>query len=387
MTLLKLVARNLLRRKGRFVFTLLGITIGMAAFVALLSLGGSMQGEVTRQAGKLGANFIVTPKNWCAYDQVSILTGDTLPESLQYDVLEKVSSVEGITAIPHLTQKTAIQNYPVLVTGIHPQETKDFKEWEVAEGSYFATPDERALVVGAGIADSFGIQVGDTLSVRGEQFPVIAILEETGGNDDLSLYLPLPVVQEIYEIGDYISYISVRVDDLTRLESYEAAILDVANVSVTSDRQLLSTVLSMLGSVNMTLQLIAGVALIAAAFGIINTMMTATYERRREIGILRAIGSKSSSIFQIFLLESGVYGLLGGILGVGVGFAASLLAAPLIAQSDFSSFLKGATPVASMDASIVLTAILFSLLISVAAGVYPAWKAARLTPVEAISYE
>jgi len=274
-----------------------------------------------------------------------------------------------------------------LVTGIHPQETLEFKEWEIAEGSFFSAQDERAVVLGSSIANSFNLQVGDTLTIRGAQFPVIAILQATGGNDDIAVYLPLAVVQEIYEVGNYISFIAAKVDDLAQMESYEAAILDVANVAVTSDKQLLSTVLSMLGTVNMTLQLIAGVALIAAAFGIINTMMAAIYERRREIGILRAIGAKRGSIFRIFLLESGVYGLLGGLLGVVLGFVTSLIAAPLISGGDMSVLLKGATPQASLDATIVLTAIAFSLVISVAAGMYPAWKAAKLTPVEAISYE
>jgi len=387
MNILKLVSKNLLRRKGRFVFTLLGITIGMASFVALLALGGNMQGEVKKQASMLGANLIITPKNWCAYDQISILTGNSLPESLQYDVFEKVSGIQGITAVPYLTQKTAIQNNPVSLTGILPNESKEFKGWEVKEGHYFSSSDQRAVVLGSGIASQFDLSVNDTLTIRGVRFPVIAVLKETGGNDDINIYLPLTVVQEIYEVGDYISFIGAKVDDMVTMDSYIAAILDVANVSVTTDKQLLDSVLSILGSVNVTLQLIAVVAVIAAAFGIINTMMTAIYERRREIGILRAIGSKSSVIFKIFILESGLYGLLGGIIGVVVGFFASMFAAPIITQSGFNALLKGATPESSMDISVIITAILFALVISIVSGIYPAWKAAKLTPVEAISYE
>jgi putative ABC transport system permease protein len=387
MNILKLVSKNILRRKGRFVFTLLGITIGMASFVALLSLGGNMQGEVKKQAGMLGANLIITPKNWCAYDQISILTGESLPESLQYDVLEKVSALDGITAIPYLTQKTAVRNSPVVVIGILPEETKTFKQWEIDKGSYFASPEENSVVIGSSIANSLNLSLNDVLTVRGEQFPVKGILKQTGSNDDTAMYLPLSAVQRIYEVDGYISYISAKVEDMTNLDSYIAAIHNVVNVSVTTDKQLLQSVLSILGSVNVTLQLIAGVALIAAAFGIINTMMTAVYERRREIGILRAIGSKSSSIFKIFVLESGLYGLLGGIIGVIAGFVVSFFAVPLITQSGFNALLKGAAPEASLDISIVLSAILFSLVISIAAGLYPAWKAAKLTPVEAISYE
>jgi putative ABC transport system permease protein len=257
----KLVIKNIIRRRGRFIFTLLGITIGMASFVALLSLGGNMRGEVTKQAGALGANLIITPKNWCAYDQISILTGESRPESLQYEVFEKVSALDGITAVPYLTLKTAVQNNPVLVTGILPQEMKAFKEWEIAQGSYFISPDERAAVIGAGIANQFNLRVNDTLTIRGQSFPVKAILQMTGNNDDTAIYLPLTITQEIYNTKGFISFIAVKVDDMTKMDSYIAAIVDVANVSVSTDKQLLSSVLAILGSVNVTLQLIAGVAL------------------------------------------------------------------------------------------------------------------------------
>ncbi|MCL2808365.1 MAG: ABC transporter permease [Coriobacteriia bacterium] len=387
MNILKLVIKNITRRRGRFIFTLLGITIGMAAFVALLSLGGNMRAEVTRQAHAMGASLIVTPKNWCAYDQISILTGNALPESLQLEVYEAVAAIEGITAVPYLTQKTAVQNNPVTVTGILPAEMKEFMSWEVAKGDYFSSVDERAIVLGYGIAERFELDLKDSIRIQGEEFPIKAILAQTGSNDDVSIFLPLAVVQEVFEVEGYISYIAAQVADLSKLEFYEAAIIEVANVSVTSDRQLLSAVLSMLGSVNMTLQLIAGVALIAAAFGIINTMMTAIYERRREIGILRAIGAKGSSIFKIFVLESGLYGLLGGLLGVVLGLAVSALVAPLIAESSFNDLLKGAQIEVSLDPGIIALSIIFALVISVASGLYPAWKASRLTPVEAISYE
>ena len=387
MNICKLVLRNLLRRKGRFIFTLLGITIGMASFVALLSLGGNMRSEVTKQANAMGSNLLITPKNWCAYDQISILTGNALPESLHYDVYESILGIEGITAVPYLTLSTGVQNSPVTVTGILPEEMKEFRSWETAQGDYFSTPDERVVILGSGIADRFNLGLNDTVRIQGETFPVKAVLQENGNNDDISIYIPITVAQEIYNVGEYISYIGVKVDDLSKMEGYEAAILDVANVSVTSDKQLLSTVLSMLGSVNITLQMIAGVALIAAAFGIINTMMTAIYERRREIGIMRAIGGKSEVIFKVFVLESGLYGLFGGIIGVVAGFAISLIAAPIINQSGANALLKGASLDVSIDAGIIIMSILFSIVISVVSGLYPAWKAAKLTPVEAISYE
>jgi putative ABC transport system permease protein len=129
------------------------------------------------------------------------------------------------------------------------------------------------------------------------------------------------------------------------------------------------------------------VAVLAAAFGIINTMMTATYERKREIGILQALGAKRRTIFGIFLLESGFYGACGGFLGVAAGLTASTTLSPYISQNAVTSFVKGSGAGSSLDFGMIAASLLFSTLVAVLAGLYPAWRASRLSPVEAISYE
>ena len=386
MNTIKLVARNITRRKGRFIFTLLGIAIGMAAFVALLALGGGMRAEIRNQAQAMGSNLIVTPTDWCTFDQISIFTGEPLPASLSKEIHDQISDIDGIVTAPYLTQASAIDMTPVAVIGIEPSIHMDFSNWELAQGEYFSSDDQRAIVLGASIANQFDLTLGDQIPVRGESFPVIGILESVGNLDDLGVYLPIPVVQEIYEIEGNISYIGVQVEDLENVEAYKAEILDRVNVAVNSDEQLLDSVLAILGSVEGTLQAIAGISLIAASFGIINTMMTAIYERRREIGILRSIGGKKADIFKIFVLESGLYGLLGGILGSIIGVLASVFAAPFL-LAGFNQIMKGATPEASITPGSIALAIGLSIAISIIAGLYPAWKAANLTPVEAISYE
>lgn len=116
-------------------------------------------------------------------------------------------------------------------------------------------------------------------------------------------------------------------------------------------------------------------------------MMTATYERRREIGILQAIGARRREIFAIFLMESGFYGLLGGICGVAGGLAASVLVGPMVNQNAFLAFVKGNDPAAVLDPKLMVGSVAFSVAVALVAGLYPAWRAARLTPVEAISHE
>ena len=387
MTLGKLVLKNITRRRGRFVFTLLGITIGIASFVTFLSLGGSLKAEIHRESTALGANLVVTPKGSCAYEQVSILTGEQLPTTITAEEVASIRAIEGITAIPYLTERTAVDNRPVSVLGILPAETREFKGWEIVRGAWLDDSLEGQAVVGSVLASQFGLEPGAFLTIRGERIPVRGVLAETGSKDDLTIFLPLTVAQRLYNQAGMVSFVAVRVDDVNQVDNYALKITETVNLGVVSDKQMLKSVLSIIGTVNVTLQLIAAVAILAAAFGIINTMMTATYERKREIGILQALGARRRTIFAAFMLESAVYGLLGGLSGALAGLLFSALAAPHISQNAFTAFVKGSGSAGLADPAIILGAIAFSALVAMVAGVYPAWRAARLSPVEAISYE
>ncbi|ACM18938.1 ABC transporter, membrane protein [Geotalea daltonii FRC-32] len=387
MTLSKLVVKNITRRRGRFVFTLLGITIGISSFVTFLSMGGSLKSEIYRETAALGANLIVIPKGSCGYEQLSVLVGDEMPTNITGDEVKKISAIKGLTAVPFLSQKTAINNKPVAVSGIEPSITLIFKGWQLARGSYFSSLDEPTAVVGAEAAKQFQLQPGSLVRIRGEQLAVKGVLKETGGRDDFTLFLPMATAQRLYKSIERVSYVAVRVDDLAKTDAYMEKIKESVSLGVVSDKQMLKSVLSIVGTVNITLQLIAAVSVLAAAFGIINTMLTATYERKREIGILQALGATRGKIFAMFMLESGFYGLMGGVVGVGVGLLVSILATPYISQNAFTSLVKGSGTGTMIDAGVIAVSILFSVAVAVVAGVYPAWRAARLTPVEAISYE
>lgn len=387
MTLTKLVVKNITRRPGRFIFTLLGIVIGIASFVTFLSLGGSLKREIHRESAALGANLVVTPKGSCAYEQVSILTGEQLPTTITMEEVAKIRAIKGIAAVPFLTEKTAVRNKPVAVSGILPYEMKEFKAWEIAEGEYFSLPEEPAAVVGFVASSQFSLKPGSFITVRGERVPVKGVLKETGGRDDLTVFLPLAVAQRLYKAGGHVSYIGVKVSDLALTDQYIEKIKETVSLGVVSDKQMLKSVLSIVGTVNITLQLIAAVAILAAAFGIVNTMMTATYERKREIGILQAMGAGQSTIFGIFVLESGFYGFLGGVAGSAAGMLFSAVASPYINQNAFTTFVKGSGTGSLFDFPVMAGSVLFAVIVAVLAGLYPAWRAARLSPVEAISYE
>lgn len=387
MTPVKLVFKNITRRKGRFVFTLLGITIGIASFVTFMAMGGNLKREIHRETAALGANLLVIPKGSCGYEQLSILTGDQMPTNISAAEIASIRGIKGLTVVPFLAQQTAINNKPVTVSGIEPAATLAFKRWSVSQGAYFSSPEEAGAVLGAVAARQFNLKPGETVTVRGEKLPVIGILGETGGRDDATLFLALPVAQRLFKSADKVSYAAIRVENLALSDRYIEEIRVATGLGVVSDKQMLKSVLGIVGTVNITLQLIAAVAVLAAAFGIVNTMMAATYERKREIGILQALGASRRMIFALFMMESGIYGIIGGMCGVVTGLLAAVVSAPYITQNAFTTMVKGSGSGSLLDPKVVAASILFSTVIAILAGLYPAWRAARLSPVEAISYE
>jgi len=387
MTPTKLVFRNITRRRGRFVFTLLGITIGIASFVTFMAMGGNLKREIHRETAALGANLLVIPKGSCGYEQLSILTGDQMPTNISAAEITSIRAIKGLTVVPFLAQQTAINNKPVTVSGIEPAATQAFKRWTVSQGAYFSSPGEAGAVLGAVAARQFNLKPGETVTVRGEKLPVIGILGETGGRDDATLFLALPVAQRLFKSADKVSYAAIRVDNLALSDRYIEEIRVATGLGVVSDKQMLKSVLGIVGTVNITLQLIAAVAVMAAAFGIVNTMMAATYERRREIGILQALGASKRTIFTLFMMESGIYGVAGGVCGVVTGLLAAVASAPYITQNAFTTMVKGSGSGSLLDPKVMAASILFSAIVAILAGLYPAWRAASLTPVEAISYE
>ncbi|MDA8260456.1 MAG: ABC transporter permease [Betaproteobacteria bacterium] len=386
MNLSKLVWRNLLRRRGRFVFTLAGVSVGMAAFVALMTIGQGLKDEIRKQAQGLGANLVVTPKGWCAYEQISVLTGEQLPSAIPMSELEKIRAVPGVkSAVPHLNEKTAFRNQPVLVIGIWPEEMRALQKWSIDAGRYFNAPDERGIVLGSAIAKQFKLKPGDDFTVRGKALPIIGVLREAGSKDDIATFIPLALAQQIYEVQDKVSFIAVQVSDLEKIEATSLKIQEVANVAVVSDKQLLSSVLSIVGSVGAAMQAVAAVGVLAAAFGIVNTLLTAVHERRREIGILQAVGSTRRTLFMAFMLESGLYGLLGGILGVTIGVLAAYLFGSYLTDNAFTASLHQSQTVTIEYGTILLT-LGFSVCLALFAGLYPAYRASKLSPVEAMRH-
>ncbi|UCB57901.1 MAG: ABC transporter permease [Thermoplasmatales archaeon] len=386
MNLMKFVFKYILRRKLRFFLTLLGITIGIATIAGLFLLGAEMETQVYDRANALGSDAMVTPQHWCSYEYVSVLEGEQVGEAIPISDFENISKVKGLlVSAPIIVKSTGIEGKPVTVTGINPTQMLSLRNWIMKEGEYLKNNDTFSIILGSSIAEKFNLTIGDILVIRENLFNITGVIEQTNTNDDISIYITFETASEIYNTKDKISFVFIRVDDISKMNEYIIDIQNVANVNVITNNQIIEESLGVIETVRNASLLMVIIAIIAGFFGIVNTMATAVNERKREIGILKSLGAKKSFIFKQFLFESFIIGFFGGILGFIVGSIAAFSILPQIFPTQYQSFQTSASSSSlSFDFNIFVFCILFSLGIAIIAGLYPAWRAAKLPPVEAM---
>jgi putative ABC transport system permease protein len=383
---MKLVIKHILRKKLRFFLTLLGIIIGIATIAGLFLLGTEMENQVYSRTNSLGSDAMVTPQHWCSYEYVSVLEGEQVGEAISFSDFENITKVEGLQIIvPIIVKSTGITGKPVTVTGIKPSQMKVLRNWEIKEGQYLDDNSTYSVILGSSIAEKFNLSIGDKLIIREIEFNITGVLKKTDTNDDISVYITFETAADIYNTKDKISFVFIRVEDISKMDEYVVAVQEVANVNVIVNSKIIEESLGIINTVRNASLLMVIIAIIAGFFGIVNTMATAVNERKREIGILKSLGATKIFIFKQFLIESFFIGFLGGLVGYITGSIAAYSILPQIFPTQYQSFQ---TPVSNFvfvfDINIFLFCMIFSLAIAISAGLYPAWHASKLPPVEAM---
>lgn len=374
--------------KVRALLTMLGIIIGIASVIILMSVTGGVTGQITDIFNEFGTNTI----------QMSVTArGSTRridPEQM-YDFVEKNSQF--ISAVsPSVTMnsvvKTDIDNTMTQVTGVNEQ-FQDIKVLTLTDGRFinFLDVDKmlKVCVVGTYIQKELfdgKNPVGNTIKINGYRYEIVGLIEETGdssaGSTDNVIYVPYTNARALTRSNVVSSYVLSTTNDeyanivVNMLENLAEELLgDSDYAMIISMKQLMESFDSIMNSMNLFLILIASISLLVGGIGIMNIMLVSVTERTREIGIRKSLGAKDWDVLSQFVIEAGTLSSLGGILGIALGTAASLVIGKFMDLTTTPAF------------STVALSFGVSFAIGVLFGFLPARKASELNPIDALRYD
>jgi len=399
-----LMALDNLRHRGiRSWLTIIGVIIGIAAVVSLISLGQGLQDAVTGQFSTLsGDNLIIQSSSSASYLGPPGTGAVRKLNEHDIDVINSVSGVELI--IPRLLRTVKLEyndisKFRYIASLPENQEQINYiyktMDLQVSEGRLLKAGDKRKIIIGANFIgkDTFGkpVKLSSSLKIQNESFEVVGIIAKTSSLEinNAALIMEDDLLR-ILEIEDEYDLILVKVTNKDRTEEV-AQLIEKAmrrdrnekegeeDFSVQTPIKALESISLILNLINLVVTGIALISLLIGGIGIANTMYTSVLERKRDIGVMKAVGSTNFEILKIFVVESGMIGLVGGIVGAIIGLAFAFLVS-FIANSYFGQELLKV----SISFPLLFAAIGFSFIIGLISGLAPARQASTLKPVEAL---
>jgi putative ABC transport system permease protein len=386
---------NLSRRKMRTGLTLLGIIVGIGAVVALISLGNGMEAAISDALESFGPNKIYIASNFG-----SGFGGIGFGESLTDDDLEKVRNVGGVKNAVGMSMKSLPVEYKeetkiLPIIGVNPKDNKMFfseiQSFKLSQGRFLESGEKNTVVAGYLIEkDTFSedVKLRSKFTIKDREFRVVGFFESLGNpQDDSQIYIPLDTLREISGGGnELVAMMAEAEENPSEVAKEIEDVLDKAHhgedlfMAMTAE-QVQEQIGSIFGVMSIALGGIASISLLVAGFGIMNTMLMSVLERTREIGIMKAIGATNVKIMTVFLVETAAIGFIGGVIGI--LFGSGLYLGISYAATNFLGFKLAMF----ISPSLMIMALLFSMFVGILSGLYPAWRASKLNPVEALRYE
>ncbi len=409
---LSLAWRSIRNRRLRSWLTMLGVVIGVTAVVALIAIGQGMQQSVEQEFEAIGFDTVTvipgTASEGANEMARRMMSGGK--ESAPLDTTS-IAQLSDAAEVAHFRTETgsvtsaAINGQGFLdVTGLSPGITETFSgyfnDFPLQVGDTFPPEDRQSAVLGHQVAENLGAELGSTVRIEDQPFVVTGILEDVDAssgsfsfrNMGSHIFIPIQAMVELYGGEGTVSMALVKADDgvdvptlATQIErTLEQAGTPAMTITAEEVSQQISNVL---GTLQFTLAAIAAISLLVGGIGVMNTMYTSVLERTREIGIMKAVGAKSRHVLAIFLIESGLMGILGGLMGVALGAGLSVAASRLLGGALAVGPAGGATMAVAISPELILMALAFSFLLGALSGGFPARQAAKLQPVQALQHE
>ena len=402
------------KSRMRSWLTIVGVIIGVASVVAIISIGQGMRENMQERLGGFGADILtVIPGYFRATGVHSEMHTDRSVSSsssinLTDNDYKVIKQVPGVMYVNGLVSGKADLKYDnektvVSITGVDTSVWRLMDNTGIEEGRYLQAGDSNSVVIGYSLARGTfltPVTLNRPLTIGGKNFRVVGILKQSGGlggSSDTGIYMSAEmargVITEKVGYNQYTSMV-IKASDASMVEYVKADIeeklmssrqvnprtKDFTVIASASIREQMSEVTQTL---SLFLSAIAAISLLVGAIGIANTMFMSVMERTKQIGLLKAMGAGEREIMKLFLIESGIFGLVGGIAGAGLGAAISLIIPYLGIQAlGFGGGLK-----ATITPGIILFALGFSVVIGIVSGIIPARHAARMRPVDAIRYD
>lgn len=392
---------SLIANKMRSILTMLGIIIGVAAVIALVSIGNGVKQDIQNSISSLGSNLLMVMPGAPRTPGVRPSAGSM--KSLKVSDYEAIAKLDGVKAASPMTNGSYVviyqnKNWTTSVSGVS-YNYLDVNNWSMKSGRFLSEKNvqnrERVAVVGKTVVKNlFGDEdpVGAEIRVKNIPFRIIGVLNSKGsgamGNDqDDMVIIPYTTAMERVEGVDYLRMIYVVGKDENGIDRLQSDIENLLRVrhgikdtnlddfNIQNMNSIMETMEETTGTLTLFLGAVAAISLVVGGIGIMNIMLVSVTERTREIGVRKALGATYSVIVTQFLIEAVVISLMGGIIGIILG----------IGSSKLISMASGMSTVISVPTIVMSFA--FSMAIGLIFGIYPARKAAKLNPIDALHYE
>lgn len=392
---------SLIANKMRSILTMLGIIIGVAAVIALVSIGNGVKQDIQNSISSLGSNLLMVMPGAPRTPGVRPSQGSM--KSLKVSDYQAISKLDGVKAASPYTANSYVtiyqsKNWTTTVSGVSSN-FQDVNNWTMAEGRFISSKNvenrERVAVVGQTVVKNLFAgedPVGKEIRVKNIPFRVIGVLNSKGngtmGNDqDDVIFIPYTTAMERVEGVDYLRMVYVVASDDNGIDRLQSDIENLLRVrhsikdtnlddfNIQNMKSIMETMEQTTGTLTLFLGAVAAISLVVGGIGIMNIMLVSVTERTREIGIRKALGATYFVIVIQFLIEAVVISLMGGLIGIALGIGASKL---IGLASGMSTVISVPTIVLSFA---------FSMAIGLVFGIYPARKAAKLNPIDALHYE